>query len=228
MCKIIILIVALTATYAYADYPASGSGPYPASGWKPSGQEFDLPQRQQFGSTSDEQQFALPDQQQNQQFNPQRGQKFNPRKDERSFDGEESKFDSFNRQYKQSERQQIYVPPRTYTPAQKYGPPTTTEAEITTTEYPTTTTTEVFGRLQDEDTSNSDDKEKIEEKPEIDQGVYYVYHPSGLLQRISYQTENDLRNMAYMAQLRYQNVDPIKDPIYYYNPQTLTLQRIQL
>lgn len=230
MCKIIILLVALTATAVKSDdYPASSSGsaPYPASGWRPSGQEFKLPQRQQLASSNgnrfvptDEQQFALPDTQQNQQFNP--------RKNQRTFDGDESKINPSNRQFKSSERQQVYTPIRPYTPAQKYGPPTTTEAEITTTEIPTTTT-EIFGRLQDEEAaSNIDAKQKVEEKPEIDQGIYYVYQPSGLLQRISYQTENDVRNMAYMAQLRYENVDPIKEPIYYYNPETLTLQRIQL
>lgn len=61
-----------------------------------------------------------------------------------------------------------------------------------------------------------------------EQGVYYLYHPTGLLQRVAYATSNDVAKMAYVAQLKYQNVDPIKDPIYTYDPETYVLQQVQL
>lgn len=65
-------------------------------------------------------------------------------------------------------------------------------------------------------------KEKIEESPEKyaavvnGQGVYYVLLPGSQLQRVQFQTENDLTNMAYTARLQYKNED--RAPIYLYSP----------
>lgn len=62
----------------------------------------------------------------------------------------------------------------------------------------------------------------------VQQGTYYVYHPTGLLQRIVYGIETDVKNMGFTAQLRYQNVEPINDPIYTYDPNTYVLQQLQV
>lgn len=118
-----------------------------------------------------------------------------------------------------SERQQA-IAPKTPDPRAVYGPPavpvpvTTTEADSTTTELPSTTTERQSNRL---------------ESAEQNDGVYYIYHQSsGALQKITYNTKNDVGNMEYFARLRYENVQPIQDPIYAYDPETLVLQRIQV
>lgn len=110
----------------------------------------------------------------------------------------------------------LYGPPPQQPPSDAYGPPTTEQTE-TTTEVPTTaepTTTEQSQRLK---------KEKFTE-----QGAYYIYHPSGLLQRVTYGTRDDVKNMAFSAQLRYHNVEPIREPIFTYDSKTLQLRRLQL
>lgn len=215
ICKIIFFLVTVTATtFVHSDeFPsrispttATSNGPYKPSGWKPNGQQLQLPQRQQ-------------QQQQRQEFNP--------------FIINNNADENRQRQFKQ---QDLPSTSRQYVPSRQYGPPiTTTETELTTTEIPTTTTRTTsttpgsFGKLENDlDGSNSNEKKSEVEKGEIEQGIYYVYHPTGLLQRITYQTQNDLRNMAYVAQLKYQDVEPIKEPIYYYDPNTLTLQKLQL
>lgn len=128
-------------------------------------------------------------------------------------------------QFKLPERQQVYTPPRAFVPSQKYGPPETTteaEAETTTTEIPTTT------QRNSKLTAESSENEKIQETPAAEEGVYYIYHPSGLLQKITYSTTNNEGNMEYIAQLKYQNVDPIREPIYTYDPETFVLQKVQV
>lgn len=117
-----------------------------------------------------------------------------------------------------------YGPP----PKPVYGPPpevaTTTELptttdQSTTTELPTTT-----GGPLNETTMQS---QKLRVKEALtDQGVYYVYHPQGLLQRVVYSTQDDNKNMEFSAKLKYENVEPIKGPIYTYDPQTFAVQRI--
>ncbi|CAB3246698.1 unnamed protein product [Arctia plantaginis] len=62
--------------------------------------------------------------------------------------------------------------------------------------------------------------EKLTEEPKQDaevvsnQGVYYVLLPDSQLQRVQFQTENDIRNMAYTARLQYKNED--RAPVYIY------------
>ncbi|RZC36507.1 hypothetical protein BDFB_009192 [Asbolus verrucosus] len=127
-------------------------------------------------------------------------------------------------------------PPQTYgTPAQEYGPPltTTTESqETTTTEAPTTTE----GGQEAEQLNNLDKENEVKENEKLtdespavtQQGIYYIYHPTGLLQRVIYMTRDDVRNMAYSAQLKYQDVEPIREPIYTYDPKTFVFRRLQL
>ncbi|CAH1972248.1 unnamed protein product [Acanthoscelides obtectus] len=59
-----------------------------------------------------------------------------------------------------------------------------------------------------------------------DMGVYYIYHPNGVLQRIMYSTKDDKVNMEFLARLKYENVISIEDPLYTYDPKTLALQKI--
>lgn len=111
-----------------------------------------------------------------------------------------------------------YGPP----PPQEYGPPPpTTEQAETTTEIPAETTTEAA-------TTTEPSAQKLRKEKFTQQGAYYIYHPSGLLQRVTYGTRDDVKNMAFSAQLQYQNVEPIREPIFTYDPKTFVLRRLQL
>lgn len=119
-----------------------------------------------------------------------------------------------------------YGPP----PAPSYGPPpaSSTETTFTTTEESTTLNPEaeqVPSRILNK--SNRNNKQQ-KDNAIVEQGTYYLYHPDGRLQRVVYTTKADVQDMGFSAQLKYQNVDPIKDPIYTYDPQTLLLRQIQL
>ncbi|KAJ8982271.1 hypothetical protein NQ317_007243 [Molorchus minor] len=123
-----------------------------------------------------------------------------------------------NREY--GAPKQVYGPPKPV-----YGPPpepTTTEADLTTTEYPTTTEV-IPGNVTK---SNNTRSGKVKKDDLTARGSYYIYHPNGALQRVVYATKDDVRNMVYSAQLKYQNVEPIKGPVYTYDPQSYVLQRI--
>lgn len=67
-----------------------------------------------------------------------------------------------------------------------------------------------------------EEKENAEEAPKHDvavvneRGVYYVILPGSQLQRVQFQTVNDVANMAYTARLQYKNED--RAPLYLYNP----------
>ncbi|CAH0553885.1 unnamed protein product [Brassicogethes aeneus] len=101
-------------------------------------------------------------------------------------------------------------------PSQEYGPPNSTdsESEAVTTEIPTTMPPNA----------------KLQSKNEkfVERGVYYIYHPNGQLQKVVYATKDDMEKMEYSAKLRYQNVEPIRDPIYTYNSETLKLERLKV
>ncbi|XP_049820293.1 uncharacterized protein LOC126264834 [Aethina tumida] len=120
------------------------------------------------------------------------------------------------------------VPPQPEQPPQEYGPPqppqeVTTVAQETTTDVPTTTeavTEEVAT------TTEADDGTKAELNNGQEQGVYYIYHPSGALQKVVYSTQDDLKNMEYRARLKYETVQPIREPIYTYDPNTFVFSRI--
>lgn len=124
--------------------------------------------------------------------------------------------------------QQDYGPPQpVYGPPKPvYGPP----PEITTTEAIETTTAELASTtlVSVNSTSNSTNSTsaRLERDDSIDKGVYYIYHPSGALQRVVYATKDDVKNMEYSAKLRYQNVEPIRGPIYTYDPQTYVFTKI--
>ncbi|KAG5879882.1 hypothetical protein JTB14_037718 [Gonioctena quinquepunctata] len=59
-----------------------------------------------------------------------------------------------------------------------------------------------------------------------EKGNYYIYHPTGLLQEVTYSTKDDPANMAFMTSLKYKNVNPIREPIYTYDPQTFVFRKV--
>lgn len=53
-------------------------------------------------------------------------------------------------------------------------------------------------------------------------GQYYILDKENTLQRVVYtttQTEDDRRHDGFTAQLRYESVEPIRDPVYAYGAQ---------
>ncbi|CAH1176358.1 unnamed protein product [Phaedon cochleariae] len=126
---------------------------------------------------------------------------------------------------------QEYGPP----PPQEYGPPstetpTTTEQEMTTTEEFTTTeaatTTEAYTEAESANSVDGEEQSQKLVQPVDQQGIYFIYHPSGLLQRVDYSTREDTAKMAYSANFKYENVEPISGPIYTYDPMTFVFKRL--
>ncbi|XP_019872076.2 uncharacterized protein LOC109600371 [Aethina tumida] len=115
-------------------------------------------------------------------------------------------------------------PPQTYgPPQQEYGPPVEiTTHEPTTTELPTTT--QFNEEAETVEPIEGGESQRLQNGQEG--GVYYIYHPDGRLQRVVYATKDDVRNMEYFARLRYENVEPIRGPIYTYSPDDLVLRRL--
>lgn len=56
-------------------------------------------------------------------------------------------------------------------------------------------------------------------------GIYYIYHPNGVLQKIEYETKNDDVE-TISTRVRYKMVEPIMGPIYTYDPETLVYRQI--
>nr|CAH7764153.1 unnamed protein product [Callosobruchus chinensis] len=92
--------------------------------------------------------------------------------------------------------------------------------------------TEIFKKIKPQTKADLELEEEFEGNKKVapggvlkDQGIYYVYHPSGLLQRVVFTTADDIHNQEFSAQLQYQNVEPIAGPVYAYDPNTFVLQR---
>ncbi|CAH2269057.1 uncharacterized protein LOC120630034 [Pararge aegeria] len=114
------------------------------------------------------------------------------------------------------------IPPATNygVPADSYGAPFNTyitpQTEYGSPDENKETTTEKL----DIETKTEAPKENLELEPKKDaevvntQGAYYVLLPGSQLQRVQFQTENDIRNMAYTARLQYKDED--RAPIFVY------------
>lgn len=176
---------------------------------------------QQNGSPSQHnasQQYGPPEQQYgppNQQYGPPDQQYGSPDQEQGPLDQQYGPPDQQNGQPDQQ-----YGPPD-----QQYGPPdqqsnppssAAPEPDVEVTTLPSVSTVR-SARLQVK-------KPKKSERLQREKGVYYVYHPTGQLQKVTFTTRNDLQKMAYTADLKYENVEPIRDPVYTYDPETLVLR----
>ncbi|XP_072932382.1 uncharacterized protein [Epargyreus clarus] len=132
-------------------------------------------------------------------------------------------------------RQEVSPPATSYgVPADSYGAPLNTysapqteygapvaEAKSKQTKEPAEKKGEVENIEAPKKAENKEQKSaKLEAEPKKDaevvssQGAYYVLLPGSQLQRVQFQTENDIRNMAYTARLQYRNED--RAPIFVY------------
>jgi hypothetical protein len=111
-------------------------------------------------------------------------------------------------------------------PQTEYEPASRDES---TTETAEATTERASEQIKDRENDVAQDKltgaTEVEDLRE--EAVYYIYHPGGLLQRVVYLARDDPQNMEYTAQLKYENVEPIREPIYTYDPETFVLQQLQ-
>ncbi|XP_066248783.1 uncharacterized protein [Euwallacea similis] len=103
-------------------------------------------------------------------------------------------------------------------PSASYGPPqgaVTEPAVEPTTELPSLTTD-----ANSEPIGNQTGRLQVNPSG----GFYYIYHPSGALQKVSYLTSTGRNSLD--VKLKYQQVEPIRGPVYTYDPQTLVLQQV--
>ncbi|PSN42141.1 hypothetical protein C0J52_17138 [Blattella germanica] len=125
---------------------------------------------------------------------------------------------------------QFFLPARQsnfYAPPAAYGPPTeepTTTEQPTTTEVPTTTEQDESAEFAD---GNGADPSRAErERDGQGSGVYHILLPDGRLQRVTFTASPNQPiqaygppssqgvNAGYVAQVQYQDVEPIRSPIY--------------
>ena len=118
------------------------------------------------------------------------------------------------------------APFNTYSPPQEYGPP---KEDAPKEEEPK----EEKEVEKVEEPKKEEQKENLEEEPKKDtevissQGAYYVLLPGSQLQRVQFETQNDIRNMAYTARLQYRNEE--RAPIFVYTvPQYQSSAYVQL
>ncbi|XP_055598398.1 uncharacterized protein LOC129747977 [Uranotaenia lowii] len=117
-------------------------------------------------------------------------------------------------------------------PVNSYGPPDQdTSSDEPATEQPedvqptTTVQPESDESSQEEegqDNVNVNDGRTVLAVANSFSGQYYILGPDNTLQRVMYatsQTDEDLRDMGFTAQLRYTQVEPIRGPVYAYNEQ---------
>ncbi|XP_030762060.1 pollen-specific leucine-rich repeat extensin-like protein 2 [Sitophilus oryzae] len=108
-------------------------------------------------------------------------------------------------------------------PSQEYGPPSTVYPDLTTTISPLNIT----NSTETADNTTILENAKLQSTNGVtSKGHYYIYHPGGLLQKVVYSTKDDAENMAFSAQLKYKNVDPVRGPIYTYDPDTYVFSRL--
>lgn len=111
----------------------------------------------------------------------------------------------------QYSRQEVYGPPPAPAPLPAEAP----EPEQPGNEPP------VNGE-NDDDNDDTNDGPVIAVANASTNGQYYILTKDNTLQRVVYQTaqtEDDIINNGFTAQLRYAPVEPIRDPIYAYNTQ---------
>nr|XP_023026725.1 uncharacterized protein LOC111514706 [Leptinotarsa decemlineata] len=107
-------------------------------------------------------------------------------------------------------------------PSQEYGPPEA-DSTTTTTDVPTTTSSAESVTINIRSGIDEQENEAFERE---ERGVYYIYHPSGLLQKVKFATNDDVKNMAFSARLQYENVEPIRDPVFTYDPITYQFRKL--
>lgn len=77
--------------------------------------------------------------------------------------------------------------------------------------------------LQAEPVNSVNELDEVGNVDELKQGEYFIALPDGRLQRVQYVSRQDLEAMKYFAKIQAENVEPLRGPIYAYQP----LQKLQ-
>ncbi|XP_008547723.1 protein piccolo [Microplitis demolitor] len=127
------------------------------------------------------------------------------------------------------------VPERHYggpvAPQNQYGTPSTPENQYGTPQYPSESSTatdydETTFPTTESQAEPVDSINELDEQGNVDeqkQGEYYIALPDGRLQRVQYVSRQDIEAMKYFAKIRAENVEPLRGPVYAYQP----LQKLQ-
>ncbi|XP_066150347.1 uncharacterized protein [Euwallacea fornicatus] len=112
-------------------------------------------------------------------------------------------------------------------PQSSYGPPgAISPPEETTTAISVTTSASPFDNST-LSSANSTQNERLESANEdLVKGQYYIYHPTGQLQKVTYLTRSDDKKMEFSARLQYRDIEPVKGPIYTYDPRTYVFSQL--
>ncbi|XP_041980335.1 uncharacterized protein LOC121733985 [Aricia agestis] len=174
--------------------------PYPAAGYRPT-KEFKLPSREELSPPSTN--YGVPDNTYEAPFNSasrnQNGAPFNSAPQNQNVASFNNAPQNQNGAPFNNAPQNQYGAPFNSAPQNQYGTPRNTEdKEVETIE----------------ENNNAKLVENRDAEVVNTQGAYYVLLPGSQLQRVQFQTENDIRNMAYTARLQYKNED--RAPLFVY------------
>ncbi|XP_044583391.1 uncharacterized protein LOC123264259 isoform X2 [Cotesia glomerata] len=219
--KVIILLACVVVVLAEPPvrntyyFAKQEEAPYPSSGWKPEGAAFDLPQKQvqpakQYGAPAAPQdQYGAPEAPQNQYGTPAAPQ---------------------NHYGTPAVPENQYGTP-TPAPQDHYGAPGLPQNQYGTPQYPSESstvpdydeTTFPTTESQAEPVESVNELDDTGNVDELKQGEYFIALPDGRLQRVQYVSRQDLEAMKYFAKIQAENVEPLRGPIYAYQP----LQKLQ-
>ncbi|KAH0554706.1 pro-resilin-like isoform X1 [Cotesia glomerata] len=106
-------------------------------------------------------------------------------------------------------------------PQNQYGTPQYPSESSTVPDYDETTFPTTESQAEPVESVNElDDTGNVDE---LKQGEYFIALPDGRLQRVQYVSRQDLEAMKYFAKIQAENVEPLRGPIYAYQP----LQKLQ-
>ncbi|KAK0080362.1 hypothetical protein PV325_014077 [Microctonus aethiopoides] len=203
--------------------------PYQPSGWKPDGPEFELPEKQQ--QSAPKQQYGAPNKVENQYGapaappSPVQRQYGGPVRGQKQFSVSQQQYRAQQKQYNVPQEQNS-TPQQNYgVPQQQYGAPQATTDPSTVTDYEESTTQSTATESQAEpvDSVNELDEAGDANEQQRQSGEYFIALPDGRLQRVQYISSQNIEAMKYFAKIRAENVEPLRGPIYAYQP----LQKLQ-
>ncbi|XP_034948855.1 DNA translocase FtsK [Chelonus insularis] len=211
------------------DAPEAADAPYAPSGWRPDGPSFEYPQKQQ--QLAPQQQYGEPANPQNQYGAPAavapESQYGAPATvPERQYGSPAAAPESQYGAPATARQRQFEARKQYKAPQQNYGAPQFATESSTTTiddEEQTTFSTATESQAEPVDSVNELDDEGNVDEQSRQAGQYFIALPDGRLQRVQYVSRQDLEAMKYFAKIRAENVEPLRGPIYAYQP----LQKLQ-
>lgn len=132
---------------------------------------------------------------------------------------------------RQEQPKPIYGPPAANQPSNGYVPPQQNgnNARINAAYSPPSRQIDLIENLNFQQIEPDAEQLNVRNsKLKISEGQsYYIYHPNGALERITYSPRNNLQTQAVIAPLRQESTRIITEPIYTYDPVTFVVQRLQ-